>query len=355
MVKLISWAILFITIISIAIYSLFQPAENNQAENLLQRYFNYGRSIESKLFRQVSDSNENAADIAKAGWFQAKNKELTISRNQQHRAIYIYGMSFSNNIGEILAQEKALSIQVFSGPGAPLNHSYAYYKRHQPNKENDIVILGILASSLAKLTTVTHMTSNFEAPAAHFYPRYILNDTGFLTAVNPPVDTLEGLRSSMYQQKKWHKITQHLRKYDAYFSPVLFHQNLTDNIVYLNLIKRALSQKYSRDILNNYHDKKGFKNTDNLIEISQKIISDFAVQVRQDNATPFIILFNDRGYSDHLYQILAPTLKQKQIAHYSTHKEFPADNLSYFIADGHFKPEIERIIAKRVLTKINQM
>ena len=41
----------------------------------LSQYFNYGQSTESKVYKIVSDSDENASSIATAGWFATINHD----------------------------------------------------------------------------------------------------------------------------------------------------------------------------------------------------------------------------------------------------------------------------------------
>ena len=99
----------------------------------------------------------------------------------------------------------------------------------------------------------------------------------------------------------------------------------------------------------------GFKNEERLIDLAQALVARFADSVRADDAIPYVILFNDRGYDDHLHQVLEPVLIQKDIAYYSTHLSFPASNLANFIADGHFTREIDAQIANSVYQHLQQV
>ena len=353
MMKIILWSIIAIVLIDVTINYAFESSINNIKPGKLSQYFDYGRSIESKLFRNVSSDNKTAALLTKAGWF--KTSEYTNIENNSHlkqKRIYVYGMSFSNRIGKIISKyDKTLDVRMFDGPGAPLNHSYAYYQRHRPHKKGDVVILGILASSLPMINTLTHMTSSFEGPAAHFYPRYKLNDVQLIKK-QLPIYSLNELRVAMYDDKQWQDIKETLKKEDSFYDELLFSKNYTDKSVYFRLLKRAWGQRHKFKMLQHYHDETGFKNTDQLIDISRMIVANFAQQVREDGAIPIVILFNNRGFDDHLYTILKSTLMNNNIQYYSTHIDFPADNLTNFIRDGHFTPEIDTSIAMKVLKKI---
>ena len=64
--------------------------------------------------------------------------------------------------------------------------------------------------------------------------------------------------------------------------------------------------------------------------------------------TPIVLVFNDRGYSDHLYRIFAETLEEHDIAHLSTHETAPASELSNFIPDGQIRPDLDEEFGKQL-------
>ena len=355
MTKIILWSLIAIIALDIVINLATEIPKNNIKPGKLSQYFDYGRSIESKLFRKVSNNNETADALTKAGWFELlENSKLDKNPTKTKKRVFIYGMSFSNHIGEIISkQDKTLDVKMFAGPGAPLNHSYSYYQYHRPHRKGDIVILGILASSLPMINTLTHMTSNFEGPAAHFYPRYRLNTNNKLIKKQIPINSLSELRIAMHNEKQWAQVKDTLKKEDFFYNEILFSKNITDKSVYFRLIKRAWGQRIKLKQVQRYHDETGFNNTDRLIDISQIIVRTFAQQVRKDGAFPIIILFNDRGYNDHLYSILKIILKEDRIPYYSTHVDFPASQLSNFLPDGHFTHEIDASIASDILYKIH--
>ena len=353
MIRLVLWSLAAIFLVDIAINSIFKEPINNIQPSKLTRYFDYGRSVESKLFRLVGTDDTNAANITKAGWFLSDNK---LVEENSRRQIYIYGMSFSNHIGEIISQQdKTFDVKMFAGPGAPLNHSYTYYQRHRPHQKGDIVILGILASSIPRMNTLTHMTKSFESPAAHFYPRYRLDMNDKLIKKQISIDSLSELRLAMYDETRWREVKKILEQEDSFYDPIIFSRNVTDKSAYARLLKRAWAQKHTLEIIQHYHYKNGFKNTDRLIDVSQRLVSDFAKQVRKDGAIPFVILFNNRDFGDHLYVMLKPTLELNSIPYYSTHRDFPAEDLSNFIPDGHFTPAVDDKIAQSILKAISSL
>ncbi|MCF6203630.1 MAG: hypothetical protein L3J59_08170 [Methylococcaceae bacterium] len=357
MVKLILWSLLSVICIDLSINYLVELPKNNLPSSSLSQYFDYGRSIESKIFRLVGKDDSEAASISKVLWFTplVDDNKPKIKENHKKRVV-IYGMSFSNHIGKIIAElDQTLDVKMFAGPSAPLNHSYNYYQQHRPHNKGDIVILGILASSVPKINSLSHMTANFESPLPHFYPRYHFDSKNNLVKKQIKVNSLSELRKIMNNESSWNYIKKTLEKEDSYYDSVLFLSNFTDKSIYTKLLKRAWGQKHASMVLQQYHDKNGYKNTDRLIDLSGALVLNFAKQVRSDGAIPFVVLFNDRGFNDHLFSMLQPVLDEKNIPFYSTHNEFPATTLTNFITDGHFTPEIDRIIAASVLKEITKI
>ena len=69
---------------------------------------------------------------------------------------------------------------------------------------------------------------------------------------------------------------------------------------------------------------------------------------------PVVVLFNERGYSDHLHAALSPALVEDAVPFFSTHALAPPEELGHFLRDGHFKPEIDREIARAVIAVIRE-
>jgi hypothetical protein len=354
MIRTITWTLLFALLLDVTIniiLSLPYVQNGNSTLKQLTVYFEYGRSVEGKLLKMIGDSNATARNIAKAGWF--KPEEINPEPSEKSPAatnVYIYGMSFSAHIGEILSEmDDSLNVKMYGGPGAPLNHSYAYYSltRHQ-HEEGDIVIIGLLASALPRLNTMTHMTKNWEAPAPHFYPRYRINDDREIIEDSIDIQSLDELRAIIENEAAWEKVKEELEKNDSFYDPIVFEEDILDLSVYGRLLKRAWAQKSINSKTSQYHNSEGFSNQDGTLDVARKLVSDFVDSVRADKANPYLILFNDRLYHDHLYAALEPVLTSKKIPHYSTHHRFPATDLSNFIPDGHFTPEIDRSVAASV-------
>ena len=92
----------FILLFEIIVNSLFPYPQDPQNTNpgTLPLYFDYGKSIEGKVRRQLGTSNDNSAPIAQAGWFNSENwqKQPIKPETKQDKLVAIYGMSFTNDV-----------------------------------------------------------------------------------------------------------------------------------------------------------------------------------------------------------------------------------------------------------------
>lgn len=352
------WTVIAIVIIELTAHIALRQTVAGSQGSALHRYFEYGRSIEGKIVRRVGQDDVQSHPLARAGWFRKRQQiDDPAARDHSKTRVLVYGMSFSNLVADELENlgGDELLVQRFAGPSAPLSHSYAYIEKHRPYSRGDIVILGILASSLPRINSLTHMTANFEQPGAHFYPRYKLDDSEQLEKFEIEIFSLQELREALGDEARWRQIKSEVGKNDAYYDALIFEKSLLDESVFARLLKRAWGQRSLNETDRQFHDENGFKNTENTLEVSKALVRDFARSVRLDGAQPFVILFNDRGFDDHLFQVLAPVLNSEAIPYFSTHRQFPASDRSNFVPDGHFRPEIDRRIALSVFGEIRTM
>ena len=68
-----------------------------------------------------------------------------------------------------------------------------------------------------------------------------------------------------------------------------------------------------------------------------------------------VMLFNDRGYANHLDEALVPALHESEVQFVSSHEVAPAGNLANFVPDGHFRPDIERELGRRLASTIREV
>jgi hypothetical protein len=322
------------------------PQDPNRQPSSLQAYFEYGRTIEGKLPRLVGPTDATSALVSTAGWLK-DNPALTIpSHEPAKRNIRVYGMSFSDHVARAAARlDPTLAVSTFDGPAAPPNHSFAGYMLEREQLDADVVVFGILASSVPKLPTLTMMTSTYEAPCVYTYPRYRLAGDE-LQATWPTVVSLADLRAARNDPAKWNAYVNELAANDAYYAPYLLRSTWLDHSALARIAWRALAQRHLRTVGERYHTAAGYTDDPDLLPVLRQMVATFAKTAREDGRTPVVLLFNDRGYGDDLYRGVAPVLDRDHIPYVSSHTIAPATDHQNFVADGHFTPANDEKIAK---------
>jgi hypothetical protein len=303
-----AWTLLFLAALDVAVNLAFRPPDDPRIKPTSQfvSYFNFGWSIESKLRRAVGPSDESTAPLMKAGWVET---DVELARHipeppEGSLVVSCYGMSFSNQIATLLPEfEPTVHLRLFGGPSAPANHSYATYQLDK-GRSSQVVILGVLSSSVASLLTNTGMTWQFEAPAPYTYPRYILREEG-LNAEWPMVRSLADLRRTLADDSAWAAFRDQVRQSDAFYNAFLFRGNLSDRSVLVRMLRRAVAQRWQASQTALVHGPDGFVESSPAVAELREIVSAFAASVRRDGKTPVVLLIENQGYRDHLYRTLA--------------------------------------------------
>ena len=353
------WIIFFLFLFDVSINFLFPYSSNPNVTSpgQLNVYFEYGRSVEGKISRMVGSTNESSSPLAVAGWLDPElwsKLNLPVSRAPgDDLLVAMYGMSFSNQVGEAMgAMDSKITFRGIAGPAAPPNYSFAAYTLDRGRHQADVVILGVLASSVKALRTMNGMTWQFEGPAPYTYPRYLVEE-GKLKAIWPKILSLAQLRAALQDKQQWNAFVTQMGEHDQFFNSFLFKRNLLDNSVIVRLIRRAWAQHHQARIANQIHDPAGF-NAKLDITVLRAMVADFAATARRDRQMPIVLIINDRGYDDHLFQTLKPTLENASIPYVSTHNIAPATDARNFIGDGHFALSANKSIAEAVLKLIDE-
>jgi hypothetical protein len=353
------WILFFLVIFDVSINLRFPYPSDPRVTSpgQLNTYFEYGRSIEGKLTRMLGATDESSALLAQAGWLDPESwKKLNLPVNPppgKDLLISMYGMSFSHHVGEAMeSMDSKLAVRAIGGPAAPPNHSFAAYNLDRGNHQADVVILGVLASSVKALRTMNGMTWQFEGPAPYTYPRYFL-EGGKLKAIWPKVQSLAQLRTAFHNKQQWDAFVTQMQAHDEFYNSFLFDHNWLDNSVLVRMMRRAWAQRHQMTIGNEVYSSAGFK-AESEIPVLRAMISDFAATAKRDGKLPIVLVINDRGYDDDLFQVLKPTLEKYSIPYVSTHSIAPATDVRNFIGDGHFIESANKSIATAVLKLINQ-
>lgn len=350
-----------IVLLDLAINLMFPYPQDpkNTSPNALALYFDYGRSIEGKVKRQLGSNEDNTAPIALAGWLKPaidfskspETKEINTPNvsSEEKTKITVYGMSFTEQVAEAMNKlNPKLEVTNIAGPAAPPNHSFAAYQVNRSQDDGEIIVWGILASSLFGLDAMTGMTVGAEVPAPFTFPRYNLENNK-LKKTWPVIDSIQDLISTQQNPQLWEEFVMQLKKNDFYYDEFSFRENILDNSALVRLLRRAWIQNIKSQKQNKIHTPKGFNpDWEGIITLNQMIV-EFNQMTKEDGKTLFILLINNQGYDDHLFQIVQQTLVNESIAYVSTHEIVSAKNRSNFLPDGHFTEEANQKIAQKVL------
>jgi hypothetical protein len=339
-------------VIDVAVGFAFRmPADARIEGSSLQNYFNYGRSIEGKLRYLVGKAPEEDAPIVKAGWL-SQECDVEKAFPAGKLGIDVYGMSFSGLIADQMTKlDPDVASRQFGGPAAPLNHSYACFLRRFEGKHSlaPVQIMGVLASSVRRMETISGLTTSFEGPMPFSYPRYSLGPDGHLSSHMPAIESANDLRVALKDPEKWLGFEQDLASNDYFYSRPVFQADVLDHSVIARMIRRAWGQRFLSARTDALRAVDGFSGAPDIPRVLAAILVDFAKKARAVGTRPMVILIEDRGYGKSLSRIAVPTLRANDIEFLATSTIVNPDDSANFVADGHFTPAAFEQIARSVL------
>jgi hypothetical protein len=344
----------WLVLIDVGVGLLCRPDPNPQHEPKgLARYFQYGRSVESKLRYMVRDTPETSAPVASAGWLatvegvlQPVHRERTHPSDANHMLIAVYGQSFSLRATNAIAEvDPTIETRFLGGPAAPLSHSFAVFEGDRGKHQAKVVTIGVLASTLSRLTSLTNMTLWFEEPQPLTYPRYFL-ENGELRAIQPLVQSFDELRDTLRDPVRWKQFTTQLSRHDAAYDPYVFERDVFDYSTLGRAVRRAYGQRHAREFASRYLDKNGFTQQDQIVDVAAAILAKFAQDATADGRMPYVLLFNDSGQGNHLPRALGPHLDRLGIAYLSSDSVIAPNDPANYEANGHFRPDLDRAFAE---------
>ena len=351
------WTVIALAVIDAIIGLEFRMPTDPQANpSALQRYFDYGRSIEGKLRRMVGRTPAQDAPIIAAGWL---GEECDVdTRELRGKLVFdIYGMSFTNQIAdEMEAADPGLASQRFGGPAAPPSHSYACFSRRVSGRRHvaPIQIIGVLASSVPRMQTLSGLTTSFEVPEPFTYPRYTLGSDGRLQAEMPSITSRSELHAALAEPQLWHAFVAQLRNDDSFYAEHVFQADIFDHSVLGRLLRRAWGQRTLRERTNALRPEQGFVGAPDIVSTLGAMLLDFGEKARNSAGRPVVILLEDRGYGRTLSEMLTHALRENSIDFVATSAIVPAGDSANFLPDGHFTPVANEKIAAAVLAVLGR-
>ncbi|WP_373354019.1 hypothetical protein [Pseudoroseicyclus sp. CXY001] len=312
----------------------------------LVAYFDYGRSVPGKLaaWDEAPDAPGNLADIAwRPAQLAASAEGFAAEDPGAGPVLRAYGMSFTSNIlAEAEALDPALSVDRHDGPSAPPNFTFAQFLDDRPNRRaGDVVVLGILSSSLPAMAALSNQTWAFEQPAPFTYPVFLPEGDG-LARIEPVIETADEARDPALAGA-WRA---QLREVDAFHAPVTFGATWADASPFLRLVRRSLAKRHIARVERRIEAGELYP----VAEVLPRMIAAFAAMAREDGQVPVVLLIQGRDGSDlDLLALTAPVLEREGIPYLATAEIASPSDPANFAADSHYRPEVDRRFAEALL------
>jgi hypothetical protein len=351
------WTLASVAVIDFALGVIFRmPADPRIEPSRLQRFFNYGRSIEGKLRALVKPDDKQSGPIVVAGWIDTVCHR-TVPNVSGSPGISIFGNSFSAQLTDAIRKlDPAISVEEYLGPGAPPNHSYACFVEENSfgGDHHDIQIIGITASSLPRMETMWGVTTSFEYLQPFTFPRYGLGADGNLIAHEPSVRSPDDLRRILSDRMKWDNWLTELSANDYFYVRSLTTEDLADNSVMTRMVQRGFGQYISRSRMAKLRGNDGKFVAPDIVNVLPKLIGNFAKIARDSGKRPIVVLFEEYGCGGTLMPLLGATLAHDHIEYVYSGDFVPANDLRNYASDGHFSPKSNVKIATALLHMIDE-
>jgi hypothetical protein len=102
------------------------------------------------------------------------------------------------------------------------------------------------------------------------------------------------------------------------------------------MLRRAYGQHRSREIAKATNRATSQIISQQLAPVLQAMTVEFARKSRSAGKRPIILLLQDKGYEQVLFDVLKNTMSEHNIDFISTHDITPSTDSSNFLSDGHF-------------------
>ena len=350
------WIVLWLVVLDVATRAVVHKIAQRHPDSGLVRYFEYGLSIESKLDSSMAQPpGSQDGLILHAGWVDPAQwtDRPTQPAPGSDKLLAVYGQSFAFNVTrEAVRLNGHLTLRAIGGPAAPPDHSYAAYLADTGNSRADVVIFGILASSVSRMGAMSGVDWTFEHPAPFTDPRFRL-DGDKLAVESPVLATEQQFRSAfMANSTDWTRFKQQLARNDRGFDAITFNRTWLDRSQIALLMRRgwvAHGQDYNQGI---YDPLAGFNPEAEQIRVLKAMLTDLGRRTSARGQRLIVLLEQDQGYGDSLNRALGPTLTAVGIDYISTDKIFSANDSRNFQADGHYAPSANELFARKLLADV---
>jgi hypothetical protein len=311
------------------------PGRNSMPE--LQRYFEYGRSVEGKLSQMVSGVRDGR--ILSAGWIEPEQLKQLPGTPEPGKDLLVaaYGQSFTlNAVNAAAALDSGMTLRPVGGPGAPASHSYWSYRVDAPLRKADVVVFGVLSSTVGHLSSISGLIPMFGNPAPFTFPRYRVV-AGKLEEELPLIRSEAEFRAAFSgRSPKWLDFRRQLATADKGYDGFTFSESWIDASTVGRLIRRgwvAHHQGYDDGV---YSPENGFDADSDEVRTLRQILLETHALSRSRGERLIVLLLHTQGHGDRLHAVLKDTLEGARIEYISTHSLFSANDPANFLPDGHY-------------------
>ncbi len=341
--KIVLWVLVWLALTDVAVNLAF--GSRSAKDTTLGRYFEYGRSVEGKLALALAEERKKGS-LLSAGWTDPELLKAVSWDRQPGTDLTgaVYGQSFSMQAtNAAVALDGKITLRGFGGPGAPPNHSYSGYLADTPYRKADVVVFGVLSSSVPDMGSMSGLIWQFESPAPFTFPRYHLAGAQ-LTEEQPLIRTENQFRDA-FGKPAWHQFKQQLAKSDRGYDWFIFEKSPLDRSSIVRLVRRGWAAHHEGYDQGVYDSHTGFNPQSEEVQVLRAMLVDLSRRTQARGERLVVLLLHTRGQSDHLYRAIGPTLDAAKIDYISTHTIFSANDPTNFLPDGHYVPTTNQKLA----------
>jgi len=349
-----AWIVFWLAAFDVGINVIFGYPDRPDVDrpNEFQTYFEWGRSAEGKI-RRFEGRYRRSPSLA-AGWLSPEGSQgkPRVPDSGDDLLVAVYGMSYSNHIAEAIEEvNPQVTLRLVHTSAAAPNWAYAAYQYDRPHHQADVVVLGILASSVRGMATQSSLT--WRERQAYTYPTYAVGLDGKPHPQWPTVRDLDDLAVAMEHPARWEAFLDGLSQHDRFYHPLLVRASVLDESAIVRLARRAFFYANRDRVSRRFHRTDGFVDDSQAAVALRAVAREFCATAVEDGRLPILLLLNNRGYDDHLYRLLEPMLREENLPYVSTHDICPSTDVGNLAADGaHFNHEANRRVARAVLDLI---
>jgi len=351
--KIALYLVVWLALADLVIGWAFAPGRSRVPE--LQRYFEYGRSVEGKLAQMVSGARDGR--ILQAGWIDEERlrQQPSAPRDGADMLVAAYGQSFTlNAINRSAELDKAMTVRLAGGPGAPASHSYWTYRMDAPLRKADAVVFGVLSSTVGQLSSMSGLIPMFENPAPFTYPRYRLVDDRLVEEL-PVIRSEADFRAAFAERgAAWQDFRQQLAASDKGFDRFTFSESWVDRSTVGRLVRRGWVAHHDGYDVGVYSPQDGFDAGSEEMRVLGRMLVEADALARSRGERFIVLLLHTKGHGDRLHHALSGVLDHARIEYISTHAYFSANDPVNFLPDGHYVKRANDALARALHERLRQ-